>query len=176
MYFLGYNPDPPTVPVPVYTTDEVQNAAMSFVGRGSVDIFKRVMEFRSINEHFEVSDIRFDAFRTKHPPETYGLRISTSDRTAVYTSDTAYFPELSGHCAAADLLITEATYVRSIEATADIHMWAHEAGRMAQDAGAERVLLTHVWPTIEISQAISETAETFIGDLGPAVEGERYAV
>ncbi|MEX2537818.1 MAG: MBL fold metallo-hydrolase [Actinomycetota bacterium] len=176
MYCLGYLREPPLEPIPVYTTDEVRKAATMFVGRTSMEIFSRVMEFRPIAESFDVDGIRFDAFRTNHPPETFGVRISYNDSVAVYTADTAAFPELAQNCAEADLLITEATYVRSVEATPDIHMWAHEAGSMAQEAKAKRVLLTHVWPTIEISEAISEAAETYTGDLSPAAEGERYTV
>ncbi len=176
MYYLGFNPDPPASPIPVYTTDEVRKAATMSVGRGSLKTFNRVMEFRPIADAFEVGAIRFDAFRTKHPPETYGVRITANGSKAVYTADSAAFPELAGHCADADLLITEATYVARVEADPDIHMWAAETGAMAQEAGAKRVLLTHIWPTIEPEEAVSEAATKYPGDLSAAVEGKRYTV
>ncbi len=176
MYYLGFNDPPPPRPIPVYTTDEVRKAATMSVGRGSMEVFSRVMEFRSITEAFEVGGIRFDAFRTKHPPETYGVRITSNGSQAVYTADSALFPELAGHCADTDLLITEATYVARVEADPDIHMWAVEAGAMAQQAGAKRVLLTHIWPTIEPEEAVSEAAQEYKGDLSAAVEGKRYTV
>ena len=176
MYYLGFNPDPPESPVPVYTTDEVRRAATMSVGRGSLEVFTRVMEFRSIAETFEVGGIRFDAFRTKHPPETYGARMTVDGSQAVYTADTALYPELAESCADADLLITEATYVARVEADAGIHMWAGEAGAVAAQANAKRVLLTHVWPTIEPEEAVSEAAQEYKGDLSAAVEGKRYSV
>jgi ribonuclease BN (tRNA processing enzyme) len=176
MYYLGFNDDPPPQPIPVYTTEEVRKAATMSVGRGSMDIFTKVMEFRSITSTFEVGGIRFDPFRTNHPPETYGVRVSDNGSVAVYTADTATFPELADHCAGSDLLICEATYVRSIKADPDIHLWANEAGEVAKKAQATRVLLTHVWPTVGVEEAVAEASEVYKGDLSAAVEGKRYTI
>ena len=55
-------------------------------------------------------------------------------------------------------------------------MWAREAGRLAKEAGVKRLVLTHVWGTIDPQEAVAEAAEEFDGPVEAAVEGATYTV
>lgn len=177
MYALGFDPQQPaTTRLPVYAPGDVEHSLKWPLGGTSLEIFHKVFDFRSIKEPFEISGIRFEAFRTKHPAETYGLRVSNSGRSFVYTSDTALYPELADECRDAEVLVCEATYVDGIDAAPGVHMWAREAGRVAQQAGAKRLVLTHIWSTLDPVQAVDEAAGEYDGPVEAAVEGKRYTI
>ena len=97
-------------------------------------------------------------------------------RKVVYTSDTAMYPELADECRDADLLICESTYIDAIKADPDVHMWAREAGTVAAKAGVKALVLTHVLPTVDPTQAVAEAAKEYPGPVEAAVEGKRYTV
>lgn len=174
MYALGFDPiDEPKV-VPLYATTDVVKALSGSLGDVSRSIFEKVFDIRSVSDPFEVGTLAFEPFRTKHPPPTWGFRITNNDRTAVYTADTAWFDELPELCRGADLLICEATFVEGAEASPDIHLWATEAGRVAQEAEAKKLVLTHVWPTFDVEQAVHEASTAYSGPIEAAAEGKVY--
>lgn len=173
MYALGFDGDPASA-LTVYAPPDVRSVVSAPLGEGSTEIFDRAFAWRPIAGAFEVGGLRFEAFRTLHPAETYGLRISEGDATCVYTADTADFPELPDRCRAADLLICEATFVGDDQAPPGLHLWAREAGQTAAKAEVGRLRLTHVWATHDPSEAAQEAAENFTGDLEAARDGDIY--
>src|SRR5712692_22221 len=150
MYELSYNGSKPNPhPIPVYAPGTVPPKLLGLIGPGSAKLFKQVFEFQRIDEPFTVGELHFTPFRTVHPTETYGMEISDGRRRVVYTADTAVFPELADRCRGADLLICEATYVGSVDVEPGVHMWAHQAGELAHEAGVGRLVLTHVWGSFD---------------------------
>jgi ribonuclease BN (tRNA processing enzyme) len=176
MYALGFDPERDPTSVPVYAPFDIEPTLASPLGGKSREMFKTVFDFRHINRGFEVGPLRFEAFRTKHPAEAFGVRVTDDGRAAVYTSDTAAFPDLVDHCSDAEVLICEATYIDRIEAEPGVHMWAREAGRLAAQAGVKRLVLTHVWATLDPQDAVREASEEFDGTVEAAIEGARYTV
>jgi ribonuclease BN (tRNA processing enzyme) len=87
----------------------------------------------------------------------------------VYTSDTGpeWSPEYFGP--GADLLLSEATYIHD-DIRAAIHLSAHQAGSLARDARAERLLLTHLWPGIDPVRSAHEASEAFGAEVALAAE------
>ncbi len=173
MYARGFDGDTES-PVPVYAPPDVRSVVSAPLGSGSIGIFERVFTWRPVADAFEVGDLRFEAFRTVHPVETYGLRISEAGVSCVYTADTAGFPELPGHCRSAELLICEATFVGDEEGPPGMHLWAREAGEIAAKAEVGQLRLTHVWASHDLSQAVQEAAGGFDGDLEAARDGDTY--
>jgi ribonuclease BN (tRNA processing enzyme) len=176
MYALGFDPEREPESVPVYAPFDIEPTLASPLGGKSREIFATVFRFRQITNGFEVGPLRFHAFRTQHPAESFGIRVMDDGRSAVYTSDTALFPDLWDECKDADLLICEATYTDRIETDRGVHMWAREAGRLAKESGVQRLVLTHVWGTIDPQEAVAEAAEEFDGPVEAAVEGAAYTV
>lgn len=175
MYELGYDGSEPSPHVvPVYAPPNVPKKLLGLVGEGSAKIFREVFELHPIADPFTVGPISFEPFPVRHPTETYGLKISNGTAKAVYTSDTAAFPELADHCRDADLLICEATYVGDVDVEPGVHMWAREAGAMASAAGAKRLVLTHIWASFDPQDAVREAKASYDGPIEAAVEGETY--
>lgn len=173
MYSLAFD-EGWTGTVPVYTTAEVPVTLARPLGDHSRGLFKRVLDFHELGSPFEVGGLRFEPFETVHTVKTFGLRVREADKLLVYTADTTEFPELPEECRGADLLIAEATYVRPIQAAPGVHMWAHQAGAVAQKAEARRTVLTHIWPTIDPAVSVAEASEEFSGPVEAALEGRTY--
>lgn len=158
----------------VYAPPDVAPALLAGHAQLAHEMYARVFDFRTLGPQFEVGALRFESFRTVHPVETYGLRVSVNGKTFVYTADSAAFEQLASHCKGADLLICEATYVRDIQADPGIHLWAHETGAVAAGAEPAKLVLTHIWPTIDPLRSVEEAAEVFGGVLEAAIEGDVY--
>jgi ribonuclease BN (tRNA processing enzyme) len=176
MYALGFDPEREPTSVPVYAPFDIEPTLATPLGGKSREMFATVFKFHQITRPFEVGPLTFHPFRTKHPAESFGVRVTDDGRSVVYTSDTALFPDLWGECKDADLLIAEATYVDRIQTDPGVHMWAREAGRLAKEAGVKRLVLTHVWATIDPQDAVTEAAEAFGGPVEAAIEGASYTV
>jgi ribonuclease BN (tRNA processing enzyme) len=108
--------------------------------------------------------------RTDHPPPTLAVELSAGGKRLVYTADTGPGWEVGAFDAGADLVLSEATYLRDDRPTA-IHITAHEAGLAARAAGARRLVITHVWPTVPVEQAVLEAAESFGDTVTNASQG-----
>jgi ribonuclease BN (tRNA processing enzyme) len=117
-----------------------------------------------------VGDARMRFSRTDHPVPTLATEVSYRDKRLVYTSDTgpAWSPEAFGR--GADLLLSEATYLHD-DIRAPIHLSARQAGELARDAGARRLVLTHLWPTIDPVASRAEGSEAFGRDVTLAAPG-----
>lgn len=97
--------------------------------------------------------------RTDHPPETLAVRIDGEGRSLAYSADTGPGWSLCALGPGIDLALVEATYLSPMEGTAG-HLSARQAGAMGRDAGVGRLVLTHVWPTVDpgASRAEAEPA------------------
>lgn len=112
--------------------------------------------------------IRFG--RADHPVPTLLIRIEAEGRTLAYTADTGTGCDLVGLAAGANTLLAEATF-QGTDKPAPHHLTAYEAGDIAHRAGVERLILTHILPTLDRTQSIEEAAARFGGDIMAAAPG-----
>ncbi|HYZ93311.1 MAG TPA: MBL fold metallo-hydrolase [Actinomycetota bacterium] len=177
MYALALAPGSHNGALPIHAPKLIAQAPVgALLGESSAEMYERVFKMLPLPGVFDVGSLHVEPFRTNHPGETYGMRVSAGNRTLVYTSDTAIYPELPDVCRDADLLICEATYIAAHKAEPNVHMWAREAGVVAREAGVKSLLLTHVLPTFDVAQAVAEASEEYSGPIEAAVEGKRYSV
>jgi len=80
-----------------------------------------------------------------HAVPALGLRLDLPDGALAYTSDTQPNPNIAVLGQDARTLITECTFLSAYEAPArsSRHLTAHEAGVLARDCHAERLVLVH---------------------------------
>lgn len=78
-----------------------------------------------------------------HPVPTLGYRISLDDRTISYCSDTGYCENAVTLSRSADLLIAECAYRAGHSSDAWPHLNPEGAARLAVEAEAKRLALTH---------------------------------
>ena len=104
-------------------------------------------------------DLRFSA--TKHGNvETLAVRIDSDGRSFGYSADTTADWSLEALGPGLHLALCEATLLRDQEGKSE-HLSARQAGEMARAAGAETLVLTHVWPTTDRQRSKSEGSEAF---------------
>ncbi|MBZ9847327.1 MBL fold metallo-hydrolase [Mesorhizobium sp. CA14] len=159
-------------------------------GRPDIRDFVSVEEFR---EGLVLQDggLTVTALRVDHPPVTdcFALRFEQGGKSVVFSADTAFFPPLAEFAKAADILVHEAMLEEGVERLVArtgngarlrehllaSHSFAGEAGRIASDAGAKRLVLNHLIPADDpaIGEAdwIDAVRKTWSGDLTIARDG-----
>ena len=106
------------------------------------------------------------AGRVDHPPESYGLRLTSADgRVLAYSGDTAYCESVVELSSGADVLLCEASWTHQEGRPPGIHMSGTEAGMVARRAGVGRLVLTHIPPWTDPEEMRAEAATEFAGEI-----------
>ena len=117
--------------------------------------------------------VRFSA--TEHSVPTLAVRLDAANRSLVYSSDTGPEWPLSALGSGFDLAMVEATYLEQHEGGSP-HLSARQAGATAKEAGAKRLLLTHIAPVIDRDRSRAEAEAAYGGPVDLASENETYAL
>ncbi len=133
-------------PVPVYAAPEVVDFLTSLLSRDSTLDFHRVYDCHTVEagQELELGGIEFAFSDSVHPVPTLTSRIRHDGRLLVYSSDSAGGSQLVEAAAGAHAFLCEATWDDLEGRPEGIHLDGGEAGRIAREAGAQRLLLTHV--------------------------------
>jgi ribonuclease BN (tRNA processing enzyme) len=112
--------------------------------------FARVFDVNEYSEddEVEVGDLRITFRRTTHTDPCYAPRVSDGRATLVYSADAGYDSGLAAHAKGANLFLCEATFLNPDPFWTEEHghMTGHDAGRLAEEAGVGRLVLTHLGP------------------------------
>ncbi len=99
-----------------------------------------------------------------HTPQSLAYRITdSSGRAIVFSGDTDYCPELIQLANDADLFLCECANPEGQKRPG--HLMPSEAGRMAREAKAKRLVLTHFYPVCDNYDSISPCAKEFDGEI-----------
>ena len=120
-----------------------------------------------------VGTMDFSFSRTDHDPETLGMRVDAGGRSFGYSADTGPAWSLEALGPRLDLALCEATMTTEEEGTLQ-HLSARQAGSTARAAGARRLVLTHLWSTLDPEQSRIEASKTFGAPVEVASVGSRY--
>ncbi len=101
-----------------------------------------------------------------------GYRFEANGSALAYSGDTGPTPELVELSRGADLLLCEATW-QDGDDLLPFHLSARQAGEHARAAGAARLVLTHLWPSLDPAGSQRQASEAFDGPVEVAVEGMR---
>jgi ribonuclease BN (tRNA processing enzyme) len=136
-----------------------------------------------LSEHDGSSPMRFTGLEVR-PLETvhyipcWGFRVEADGHRLGYTADTGPDEVVSEIGEGVDLLLSEAT-LRSLDEDAQPperrgHLTPAEAGTYARDAGARRLLLTHLPVNGDTAWATSAATEAFEGEVDIATPLRTY--
>ena len=127
---------------------------------------------------FEIEPVAVD-----HPIPAYGVRVTgpSSMRpgeraTLAYTGDTDSCDGLVELARSVDLLLAEAAFVEGRDSVRGVHLTGLRAGEAATQAGAGRLLLTHIpsWNDPEVT--VAEARSSFSGPVEVVAPGASYLV
>ncbi len=98
-----------------------------------------------------------------HPVDTFGLRMTSPSGVVTYSSDTGPKADLAKFAQDSDLLLCEATYQDDTQGP-PLHLTASQAGQIATEANVGRLMLTHIWPELDLAVSKLE-AQQFAGSI-----------
>lgn len=105
-----------------------------------------------------------------------GYRVEAEGAVLAYTGDSGPTPEVIKLATGADVFVCEATW-QDANDLLPFHMSARQAGEHATQAGVGRLLLTHIWPTLDKAVTLVEAREAFTtGPVDLAEQGLRIQV
>lgn len=142
------------------------------------DGFEDFLQFEVVRagDRVSIGSFSFEFYSTLHPIETMAMRIEAAGRQLAYTADTGSTPDLIKVARGADLLIAEASLQEPDEKMTEVHMTAEEAGRLAQEAGVQRLVLNHVVPGLDPATSVEQAKSQFDGEVIAAVQNMRLEV
>ena len=105
---------------------------------------------------------------TGHTSNSLAFRVEAAGRIVVYSGDATEVPELTTLARGANLFICECAFPQGYET--DDHMTADAAGRVAQAAGAKRLVLTHIYPTTDDEAIVRQAGAFYEGPIDAAVD------
>jgi ribonuclease BN (tRNA processing enzyme) len=118
---------------------------------------------------FELGPFRAETRLLPHWEPNAGIRLTADGQVIAYTGDTGPSPEVVALARDADLLLAEATYPDEVPAHSSRFLSsARTAGRQATEAGAARLVLTHLWPGTNPQTALTAAADTYAGPVAVA--------
>ena len=117
--------------------------------------------------YFELTDVApGDAFtigscavrvgEARHPVPTVGYRIESDGRVFGFTGDTNTLPSLKDFYLGCSLLLADALFPAEAWTEAKPHLSAPLAAQLACDAGAEKLVLTHLNPACAPRQLLRQ--------------------
>jgi ribonuclease BN (tRNA processing enzyme) len=143
--------------LPVYAPEGVEKTLEGLVGEWT-DTFD--WKLVGDGDRATVGDVKLHFSRTDHPLPTVGLDLEQGGKRLVYTADTGPDWSVEVFAPGADLVLSEATYQHD-DIRAPIHLSARQAGEAARAAKARRLMLTHLWPTLDPVASVEEGSEAF---------------
>jgi ribonuclease BN (tRNA processing enzyme) len=123
-----------------------------------------------------VGPLRFSFCHVPHFQETFAICVqsSNSERRFVFGADSRPTEQLVEFARGADLLLIEATLPRPERSGERGHLTPREAGEHGRDAGAKRLVLTHISDELDHLWARKEAQAAFDGEVEVAREGAVY--
>lgn len=110
----------------------------------------------------------------EHRPESISYRIESHGRSFVYTGDTEYSPSVVKLSQDADTLLIECSFPD--DAPVPGHLTPSVVARIATEARAKRVVLTHIYPPAEALDLVSEVNRGYAGEVILAHDGLKFDV
>lgn len=128
-----------------------------------------------VNGEFIAAGLHFSAMPTVHPCPGFSLRISSADKSLVYTGDTAMHPGLIAFCRGADAVLADANLTEGRRVPVMAHMTALETANIALSSGAESLILTHTPPLGSTDDILAEAVSVF-PSATVAARGQSYII
>ncbi len=164
--------------LPVFVPTDFTRKMAELVAIDSRVVMRTAFAFSEIapGEAFEIGP-----FRVKTEPMVHlglpalGFRIQADGAVLAYTGDTGPTHHVEDLARDADVLLSEATW-QDRDDLMPFHLSSRQAAIHARAAGVGRLVLTHIWPTLDRGVSTAQAAEEYDGPIDAAIEGMRLRV
>ena len=160
-------------PLPVYGTEGTLALAKTLC-----PALPEAFEWHNIGDGADavLGDEEWRFSRTDHYVETLACRVDAHERSMLFTADTGPAWSMRSLGDGVDLALAESTFLSDVEPEGILHLSARQAGSLAVEGGAERLVLTHLAPGQHPELHQAEASAAFGRDVHVAVIGDRYDV
>lgn len=166
-----YGPAAPHVRIPVLGGSDVTRRLAEIYGMSDPASLATVFDMRTLEPgEMKIGPFTVQAARAVHPVEAYSVRISAGGRSITYSGDTGPSQVLATLAAGCDIALFEASFVGE-ENPVDLHMSGADAGRLATQADAGLLVLTHLVAWNDDADVIRAATEAFAGPIEVARPG-----
>lgn len=175
---FAYGPHPLRA-IPLYAPEQVFPAFLSFLGQGGEGLFAQVFDLRTVTDgdRVTIGNLRVRFSSAHHTVPTVSSRWSDGHRTLAYSADTGPEGEWTELVRDAHLFLCEASLgATPYRRKAAHHLTARQAGRIARERGARRLMLTHIPPHIDSAEAVSEAEQVYDRPVALAVPGASHRI
>ncbi|SEM18701.1 MBL fold metallo-hydrolase [Nonomuraea pusilla] len=171
-----YGPDAPYPLLPVYAPADAPARLSAAYGMPDEPGLETAFDFVPLTPgSYEIGPFTLTAGLVNHPVEAYGFRVTSGGRTVTYSGDTGESPELVKLADGADLLLCEASFVERPGLPSGLHLTGRQAAEHAAQAGAGRLVLTHLVPWNDRSDVMDDAVRGgFEGPIELARSGAVY--
>lgn len=125
---------------------------------------EQYLEFETYDENtiLNIDNLKITFARNPHQVNTYSTKVTSPSANIVYSSDTGFKGNILEEFAKnTDLLICESSFLEGQVRKSDNHLYASEAGLIAQKAKPSTLLLTHFWPSIPKENYLEEAKNIY---------------
>lgn len=164
----------PLPPLRVYAPPGAGDHIAALISEENREVFSGFLDIEEIRlgQETRIGNLRVTAARADHIEHSFSFRVEGGGSTICYSGDTGMNERLVELATGVDLLLCEST--TTTEFTGERlpgHLSAGEAGTIAAEAGVGRLVLTHIWPTLNRDTALDDAMENFGGQVDLAMEG-----
>jgi ribonuclease BN (tRNA processing enzyme) len=110
----------------------------------------------------------------EHRPESIAYRLDGEGGILVYTGDTEYSESVVELARGAHTLLIECSFPDDSPVAG--HLTPRSVARMASEAGVERVVITHIYPTADALDLPAEVGRYYDGEVIVAGDGLKFGV
>ncbi|MEX2324688.1 MAG: MBL fold metallo-hydrolase [Nitriliruptoraceae bacterium] len=157
--------------IPLYAPDEVVETLTSLLSNDARQALAHVFQHQPVagGSRHVIGDVDVSFYDSVHPPPTVSMRFEHETAVLAYSADSAGGDQLVACAADADVFLCEATWQGDADAyPSGIHLTARAAGAIAQRAGVEKLILTHIAGGLDRHRSLVEAQETFHGPIDVA--------
>lgn len=164
--------------LPVIVPTSFTDLLSALVSVDSRAVMQTAFDLREIEpgQGFEIGP-----FRVKTEPMAHlglaalGFRIEANGAVLAYTGDTGPTHHVEELARGAGLFVSEATW-QDRDDLLPFHLSSRQAALHARRAEVGKLLLSHIWPTLDGEVSKAQAAEEYAGPIEVAVEGMRLEV
>jgi ribonuclease BN (tRNA processing enzyme) len=178
-----YAPTAPWRRIPVYgpvgTPERLQRAYEVGEVTESGPSIAEWFDHRTWQPEQTVGPFTVQSCRVAHPVEAYAIKVvenTPGGGSLVFTGDTGPTPVLAELARGVDVLLSEAAFLTDADNPPDLHLTGAQAAEIADAAGVELLVLTHIPPWHDPERVLAEARRVTRRPVELATPGVRWTV
>lgn len=179
-YALRFSELSPAKPIPLFGPPGLTDQLVGFLGHRSRAVLPEVLDIVEMRgwDGATVGDLALEWGPVDHGMPAFGLRVTHADAVFAYSGDTTYCESAVELAEGAGLFLCEVGAAGDSDAAQPnrVHCSPHDVARIANEAGARQIVLTHIAAELGHDAALAEVSSLFEGLVDVAAPGSIFTI